>query len=134
MVRICPASVCAWICACWAALLAHQWSITCPNPRLWLDAGNHSARQCVRGNTQLHPAQWVNPTSLVYFGKVSEGTRKGLEAARARGRKPKLSQRQVLVARRMYEDKGEDGKRKCTVAEIAETFGVSRKTIYRHLD
>lgn len=69
---------------------------------------------------------------------ISEGTRKGLEAARARGRaggrKPKLTQRQVLVARQMYEDKGEDGKRKYTVAEIAETFGVSRKTIYRHLD
>ncbi|MDQ2788637.1 MAG: helix-turn-helix domain-containing protein [Actinomycetota bacterium] len=67
-----------------------------------------------------------------------EGTRKGLEAARTRGRagghKPKLSQRQVLVARRMYEDKGGGGKRKYTVAEIAETFGVSRKTIYRHLD
>jgi hypothetical protein len=27
----------------------------------------------------------------------------------------------------MYEDKGHDGKRKYTVAEIAETFGVSRK-------
>jgi len=34
----------------------------------------------------------------------------------------------------MYEDKGGGGKRKYTVAEIAETFGVSRKTIYRHLD
>jgi predicted DNA binding protein len=33
----------------------------------------------------------------------------------------------------MYDDKGEDGKRRYTVAEIAETFGVSRKTIYRHL-
>lgn len=69
---------------------------------------------------------------------ISEGTRKGLDAARARGRaggrKPKLTQRQVGVARQMYEDKGEDGKRKYTVAEIAETFGVSRKTIYRHLD
>jgi DNA invertase Pin-like site-specific DNA recombinase len=34
----------------------------------------------------------------------------------------------------MYEDKGHDGKRKYTVAEIAETFGVSRKTVYRHLE
>jgi DNA invertase Pin-like site-specific DNA recombinase len=69
---------------------------------------------------------------------VSEGTREGLEAARARGRtggrKPKLTQRQVAIARQMYDDKGEDGKRKFTVAEIAETFGVSRKTIYRNLD
>jgi predicted DNA-binding transcriptional regulator AlpA len=27
-----------------------------------------------------------------------------------------------------------NGKRKHTVAEIAETFGVSRKTVYRHLE
>jgi DNA invertase Pin-like site-specific DNA recombinase len=69
---------------------------------------------------------------------LCEGTREGLEAARARGRtggrKPKLTQRQAALARQMYDDKGEDGKRKYTVAEIAETFDVSRKTIYRHLD
>lgn len=69
---------------------------------------------------------------------ISEGTRQGLEAARARGRtggrKPKLTQRQVEIARQMYDNKGEDGKRKYTVTEIAETFGVSRKTIYRHLN
>jgi DNA invertase Pin-like site-specific DNA recombinase len=34
----------------------------------------------------------------------------------------------------MYEEKGDDGKRKYTVAEIAETFSVSRKTVYRHLE
>jgi DNA-binding XRE family transcriptional regulator len=34
----------------------------------------------------------------------------------------------------MYEEKGDDGRRKYTVAEIAETFGVSRKTVYRHLE
>ena len=69
---------------------------------------------------------------------ISEGTREGLESARARGRvggrKPKLTARQAEVARDMYEEKGDDGKRKYTVAEIAETFGVSRKTIYRHLE
>lgn len=32
----------------------------------------------------------------------------------------------------MYEENGPDGKRKHTVAEIAEVLGVSRKTIYRH--
>jgi HTH domain len=31
-------------------------------------------------------------------------------------------------------EKGVDGKRRYTVAEIAETFHVSRKTIYRHLE
>ena len=69
---------------------------------------------------------------------ISEGTLEGLEAARARGRtggrKPKLSTRQVGVARQMYDEQGADGKRRYTVAEIAETFHVSRKTIYRHLE
>jgi DNA invertase Pin-like site-specific DNA recombinase len=68
---------------------------------------------------------------------ISEGTIEGLEAARARGRtggrKPKLTARQVIIARQMYNEKGPDNKRRYTVAEIAETFHVSRKTIYRHL-
>jgi predicted DNA-binding transcriptional regulator YafY len=34
----------------------------------------------------------------------------------------------------MYDEKDVDGKRRYTVAEIAETFHVSRKTIYRHLE
>jgi DNA invertase Pin-like site-specific DNA recombinase len=69
---------------------------------------------------------------------ISEGTREGLESARARGRvggrKPKLTARQAEVARGMYDETGADGRRKYTVAEIAGAFAVSRKTIYRHLD
>ena len=69
---------------------------------------------------------------------ISEGTREGLESARARGRvggrKPKLTARQAEAARGMYDETGADGRRKHTVAEIAETFGVSRKTVYRHLE
>ena len=34
----------------------------------------------------------------------------------------------------MYAETGSDGKRRYTVDEIAGTFAVSRKTIYRHLD
>ena len=68
---------------------------------------------------------------------MSERTMDGLMAARARGRtggqKPKLGSRQVKVAREMYDETSEDGKRKYTVAEIAAEFGVSRPTIYRHL-
>lgn len=68
---------------------------------------------------------------------LSERTRDGLEAARARGRtggqKPKLGPRQVRLARQMYEETGEDGKRRYTVAQIAAEFGVTRPTIYRHL-
>ncbi len=34
----------------------------------------------------------------------------------------------------MYEETGPDGKRKYTVNQIAAEFGVTRPTIYRHLD
>lgn len=65
---------------------------------------------------------------------ISEATLEGLESARARGRvggrKPKLTPLQAIKAREMYEEKAVDGKRKYTVAQIGETFGV---TIYRHL-
>ena len=33
----------------------------------------------------------------------------------------------------MYEEKDADGKRAHTVEQIAQEFGVSRPTIYRHL-
>lgn len=68
---------------------------------------------------------------------MSERTMDGLAAARARGRtggqRPKLGPRQVKLAREMYDELGEDGKRTHTVAQIAAEFGVSRPTIYRHL-
>jgi DNA invertase Pin-like site-specific DNA recombinase len=68
---------------------------------------------------------------------MSERTMDGLAAVRARGRtggqKPKLGPRQVKLARQMYDETGEEGKRKHTVAQIAAEFGVSRPTIYRHL-
>ncbi|MDQ0260842.1 DNA invertase Pin-like site-specific DNA recombinase [Sinomonas atrocyanea] len=68
---------------------------------------------------------------------MSERTRDGLAAARARGRtggqKPKLGPRQVRLAREMYEETGPDGKRVHTVAQIAAEFGVTRPTTYRHL-
>ncbi|MDA8332263.1 MAG: recombinase family protein [Candidatus Dormibacteraeota bacterium] len=66
-----------------------------------------------------------------------ERTRDGLAAARARGRtggqRPKLSPRQARIAQDMYDQTGPDGRRAHTVAEIAAEFGVSRPTIYRHL-
>jgi len=67
-----------------------------------------------------------------------ERTKQGLEAARARGRtggqKPKLKARQIQLAQEMYDELGDDGKRRYTVQQIADEFGVSRPTIYRHLD
>ena len=68
---------------------------------------------------------------------MSERTADGLTAARARGRtggrKPKLGARQVQMARAMHDEIGVDGKRAYTVAQIAAEFGVTRPTIYRHL-
>src|SRR6266542_5048935 len=68
---------------------------------------------------------------------MSERTMDGLAAARARGRtggqRPKLGPRQVTLARAMYEETGPDGRRAYTVAQIAAEFGVTRPTIYRHL-
>ena len=69
---------------------------------------------------------------------MSERTMDGLAAARARGRtggqKPKLGPRQVKLARQMYDELGDDGKRLYTVAAIAAEFGVTRPTIYRALE
>ncbi|MFE3002385.1 recombinase family protein [Nocardia sp. NPDC059246] len=68
---------------------------------------------------------------------MSERTLDGLAAARARGRtggqKPKLGPRQVDLARQMYDELDERGKRRYTVEQIAAEFGVTRPTIYRHL-
>ena len=58
-------------------------------------------------------------------------TREGMKIARAkgklRGKKPKLSERQQLELRRMY-DTGD-----YSVSDLAEVFSVSRPTIYRTL-
>ena len=69
---------------------------------------------------------------------MSERTRDGLEAARARGRtggqRPKLTPRQAKIAQAMYDETGADGRRAHTVQQIADEFGVTRPTIYRHLE
>lgn len=65
-------------------------------------------------------------------GLIVERTTAGLAAARARGRrggaKPKMTPAKVRQARSMYNT------REHTVQEIAEVLGVSRPTVYRHLD
>jgi DNA invertase Pin-like site-specific DNA recombinase len=69
---------------------------------------------------------------------TAEATYQGLAAARARGRvggRPrKLSADQAALARQLYDERGPDGKQTRTVAQIAVMFGVTRATIYRHLD
>jgi DNA invertase Pin-like site-specific DNA recombinase len=67
-----------------------------------------------------------------------ERTHDGLAAARARGRvggrKQALKPRQVQLAQEMYDELGNDGKRKHTVQDIADELGVARTTIYRYLE
>ena len=69
---------------------------------------------------------------------MSERTRDGLAAARARGRtggqKPKLGTRQARVARQMYDEVDDQGRHRYTVTQIAAEFGVTRPTVYRYLD
>jgi len=68
---------------------------------------------------------------------ISERTKAGLAAARARGRvggrRRKLGPRQARLAQELYDEVGPDGRRVHTVAEIAAELGVSRPTIYRYL-
>ncbi len=63
---------------------------------------------------------------------IRERTMAGLAAARARGRvggrPPVMTADKIKVARQLYEAKD------LTVEEIAKTIGVSRKTVYRHLE
>jgi DNA invertase Pin-like site-specific DNA recombinase len=62
---------------------------------------------------------------------IRERTMAGLAAARSRGRvggrPPVMTPEKIKVARNLYQA------RDLTVEEIANTIGVSRKTVYRHL-
>ncbi|MCX5365972.1 recombinase family protein [Streptomyces sp. NBC_00124] len=90
-----------------------------------------------------------NPAGRLFFIMISafgefehammvERTHDGLAAARARGRvggrKQALKSRQVILAQEMYDELGDDGKRKHTVQDIADELGVARTTIYRYLE
>ncbi len=63
---------------------------------------------------------------------IRERTNAGLAAARARGRaggrKPKLDEKDVKEIRALWRDKS------IPVADIAKRYGVSRTTLYKHLD
>lgn len=79
-------------------------------------------------------ARWTHWV-IIFWESVGllavERTLAGLAAARARGRTggrpPVMTPLKIKKAREMYEA-GE-----YTVEAIAETLGVSRKTVYRHL-
>ncbi|EGQ9125409.1 recombinase family protein [Vibrio parahaemolyticus] len=61
---------------------------------------------------------------------ISERTRAGLKAARARGRlggrKPKLSQKQIKHISTLLKDPT------TCISDVAKEYGVSRTTIYKH--
>ncbi len=63
---------------------------------------------------------------------IRERTNAGLSAAKARGRsggrKPKLDEKDVKEIQALWRDKS------ISVAEIAKRYGVSRTTLYKHLD
>lgn len=63
---------------------------------------------------------------------IVANTRDGLAAARARGRvggrPPRLSKDQAALAQQLYDQ------REKTVQQIADLFGVSRSTVYGHLN
>src|SRR5450759_2823005 len=63
---------------------------------------------------------------------IRERTNAGLATARARGRvggrPPTMTADKIKIARQMYKSRDH------TVEAIAKTLGVSRKTIYRHLE
>lgn len=69
---------------------------------------------------------------------IVEGTKDGLAAAKARGRSggrpPGLTDDQVATALQMRDQVDADGKRTYSVTRIAQVLGVSRATIYRHID
>lgn len=63
---------------------------------------------------------------------IVANTRDGLDAARARGRvggrPPRLSKDQAALAQQLYDQRDK------TVQQIADLFGVSRGTMYGHLN
>lgn len=61
---------------------------------------------------------------------VSERTKSGLEAARARGRsggRPKADKKKIQTALNMYDSK------KHTINEITDACGISTQTLYRYI-
>jgi DNA invertase Pin-like site-specific DNA recombinase len=63
---------------------------------------------------------------------IRERTLAGLAAARARGRsggrKPKLDEKELREIRALWRDKS------IPVSDIAKRYGISRTTLYKHLD
>jgi DNA invertase Pin-like site-specific DNA recombinase len=62
---------------------------------------------------------------------ISQRTKEGLGAARARGRiggRPKKSSDEINLAIKMYNSKS------CSIREITKSTGISKTTLYRYID
>ncbi|WP_433445130.1 helix-turn-helix domain-containing protein [Nonomuraea sp. CA-141351] len=75
----------------------------------------------------------IRPPAAPHVRRV-EGPASARERGRVGGRPPALDAHGVDMARVLYEMKGDDGRRRHTVQQIADQLGVSRATVYRHLD
>ncbi len=99
------------------------------------DSSDAATPGCLWNRIARHDVIRVDPFE---HALMSERTRDGLDAARARGRsggqKPKLTPRQAKIAQDMYDELGPDGRPAHTVQQIADEFGVTRPTIYRVLE
>lgn len=68
---------------------------------------------------------------------IRERTLRGLEAAKAKGtklgRKQKVSDESIRMAKDLLDQTDETGARKHTVAEVAKMVGLSRDSLYRRM-
>lgn len=89
---------------------------------------------------ELLVATWTGSRRSDTFSVNLKAARKALlgspEPRRATGqvRRQGLGPRQIELVQEMYDELGDDGKRKHTVQAIADELGVARTTIYRYLD
>ncbi|MGH3770813.1 MAG: DHA2 family efflux MFS transporter permease subunit [Pseudonocardiaceae bacterium] len=111
--------------------------------RRWAEAAEQRVIQtashiehCLTELTSGQPELSVSPAT-VESARTHGKQRLPEQQTRARGRtsgqKPKLGPRQVKLARQMYDELDKNGKRRYTTQQIADAFGVTPTTIYRHL-
>jgi predicted transcriptional regulator YheO len=74
-------------------------------------------------------SRWPPPTAT----DEAVGARNSAHLTRPADTRGAVGPRQVSLARQMYDELGDDGKRQHAVQQIADEFGVTRRTIYRHL-
>lgn len=105
-------------------LMTDQWRVDCID--------TYVSYMEIQGMAETQRRSYLHSENHVPFKKtISQGTKAGLEKARARGRlggrKREVTDEQILQMKTLYH------KREMSVTEIAKTLGVSRQTIYRYV-